>query len=91
MESAPKDGTPILAWCIHEADPHFTGAGLTLYGAHAEGMWHVVDGPHVIQWGDSWTDDNGYMPDWWFQYGSEFEITANPVRWMPCPKPEGLE
>jgi hypothetical protein len=98
METAPKDGTPILGWCDHEADPYFANDGtgnLTLYGGHVEGMSNVEDGPHVIVWGGSWDDRSheeptaGYIPDWWFQYGSDFEIAANPTRWMPIPQVNG--
>ena len=54
METAPKDGTAILAVCNHEADPYMEdgGARLTVYGAHAEGSTHVHDGIHVLEWGD---------------------------------------
>jgi len=98
MESAPKD-RPILGWCVHDADPYFIepedGSGrsrLTLYGGHTEGLSHVSDGPHVIEWGGAWDDrnheyDGGWMPDWWFRSDSEFEVTANPVLWMDIPAP----
>jgi hypothetical protein len=42
----------------------------------------------VVIWGstfDDITSDDAWMPDWWFQYGSSFEITANPTHWMPLP------
>lgn len=90
MDSAPKDGTPILAWCSHKEDPYFLSNGnLTVYGGHAEGLSHVSDGPHVVQWGGGWDDRSyedpyaGWMPDWWFQFGSSFEVAANPIRWTP--------
>jgi len=98
MESAPKD-RPILGWCVHDADPYFIepedGSGrsrLTLYGGHTEGLSHVSDGPHVIEWGGAWDDrnheyDGGWMPDWWFRSDSEFEVTANPVLWMDIHPP----
>jgi hypothetical protein len=93
METAPKD-RPILGWCVHAADPYFIEpegkdgrARLTLYGGHTEGLSHVSDGPHVIEWGGAWDDrsheyDGGWMPEWWFRSDSEFEVTANPVLWM---------
>jgi len=92
MAEAPKD-EPILAWCVHEADPyHLPNGNLTLYGGHVEGLSHVEDGPNILVWGGGWNDqswehDGGWMPDWWFQKGSEFEIAAYPVAWMPIPKP----
>ena len=96
MDSAPKDGTPILALCNHEADPYFEedGVHLTLYGAHTEGFSHVINGKHVIQWGgaydeSTWENSDGeHLPDWWFLFGSDFEITANPIRWWPLPDDE---
>jgi hypothetical protein len=90
MSIAPKD-VPIVAWCNHEADPYTLderGNRLTLYAGHAEGLSHVENGPHVLVWGGGWvdTDPDCWMPDWWFQYGSDFEIAANPVKWMSLPK-----
>lgn len=93
IESAPRDGTPVLGWCVHDADPYFLENGnLTLYGGHTEGLSHVSDGPHVIVWGGAWEDssheyDGGYNPDWWFRSDSEFEVTANPTHWRPIDPP----
>ena len=91
MSLAPKDGTTILAWCIHDADPYFASDNtLTLYGAHTEGMSHAADGYALVVWGGGWDDSTWEapgpgLPDWWFALGSEFEVTANPVCWMPLP------
>ena len=100
MDSAPKDGTPILALCVHAADAYYLPAGkdglarLTVYGGHSEGMGHVPDGPEVVVWGgafddSTWETPGASLPDWWFQCSSDFEIAANPVAW--CPLPEGFE
>ena len=98
MATAPKD-RPRLGWCVHAADPNFVEpedasgrSRLTLYGAHTEGLSHVSDGPHVLEWGGAWDDrtheyDGGWMPEWWFRSDSEFEVTANPVLWMDIPTP----
>jgi hypothetical protein len=94
IETAPKDGTVILAWCNHEADPYCedekTGR-LTLYGAHAEGMGFVSTGPALVKWGGGF-DDRSYedpqganLPDWWFEANSEFETAANPTHWVEIP------
>lgn len=87
IKSAPRDGTPIVGWCVHAADPYWVSSTrLSIYGGHAEGLAHVVDGPHVLEWGGAWDDEDGSMPDWWFQYGSNFEAAANPTHWLPIPK-----
>lgn len=91
METAPKDGTPILARCDHAADEDY-GDRLSVYASHAEGTRHVPDGLHVVVWGGAYEeagDEIGYgsyvMPDWWFRAGSDFEEVANAVAWMPIP------
>lgn len=98
MKTAPKD-RPVLAWCDHEADPYIvgtTGDGrtmLTLYAAHYEGMSHAPTGFHIVEWGGGFDDstweypDGASLPDWWFVAGSEHEVAANPIHWMPLPKP----
>jgi len=93
IETAPKD-RPILAWCDHEADVGIadeTTGRLTLYAAHAEGLSHAPTGWHILEWGGGWQDsceDGGAgLPDWWFVVGSEFEMAANPINWMPLPSP----
>lgn len=90
IETAPKD-TPIVGWCVHAADPYWIDEKrLTLYAAHAEGLSHVEDGPHVLVWGgafddSTWEEPGGSLPDWWFRLGSEFEEAANPTHWLPVP------
>lgn len=99
MDTAPKD-RPILAWCVHDADPYVQADGrLTTYAAHAEALTHVADGQHLVEWGGSWEEHdwenpsaNASVPDWWFEAGSDFERVANPVLWMEVhdPKPHQL-
>lgn len=97
MASAPRDGKTILAWCLHAADPGFEKGGdkLTVYRAHVEGLGrHVEDGPHVLEFGGGFDDrtyeepDAGWLPDWWFVHGSDFECPAFPVCWQPIVVPE---
>lgn len=101
IETAPKDGTPIVGWCVHAADPETEdGKRLTVYAAHYEGLGHVEDGAHVLVWGGEVDDHNWecpaedcFIPAWWFRLGSEFEEAANPVLWKPVgadPTPEEL-
>ncbi len=88
MDSAPKDGTAIVAYCADEADPK-DGINLTTYGAHAEGLGHVPDGFHVLVWGGAYhegdleTGTSFTIPDWWFRDGSNFEEVAAPLAWKP--------
>ena len=89
ISTAPKDGTPIIGWCVHSANEyHLKDGYLTTYGAHVEGLGHVGDGTHVLEWGGECDGDgDGYIPDWWFRVGSDFEEAANPTHWMRLPPP----
>lgn len=94
IETAPKD-MPIVGWCVHEADSYYVEGttNITTYAAHADGMGHVEDGPHVLEWGGAYHEDcsgEGWgpfvdIPDWWFRRGSDFEQPANPTHWSPLP------
>lgn len=92
MATAPLDGTPIIGLCRHEANPYHVGDRLTTYGAHNEGLGHAEDGPHVLVWGGEYdetcfeTGRRDFIPDWWFLSGSDFEVVANPIGWMPLPE-----
>lgn len=70
------------------------GYGLCLFHGHAEGLSACSAGIQIVQWGGGWADGyedgGGYMPDWWFRVGSEFEESANPTHWMPLPAPPEL-
>lgn len=87
MSSAPKD-RPILVRFDHDGgDGYYADEGLTLYGAHADGLSHLSgEGWCVAVWGggfhDSDEDGGAHLPDWWFQEGSEHEVAVNPVGWV---------
>jgi hypothetical protein len=90
IETAPKDGTEILAICRHEADPYHDGDGLTAYGARCEGLGHVDDGMHVIAWEEAREESDGWeSPSYWVPAGwvhnANPELMANPTHWMPLP------
>lgn len=96
IASAPKDGKPIIGLCVHSYDSYYSNDGdtLTTYGAHAEGLGHVEDGVHVLEWGGEYSEDTsgeGYGPyisidNWWFRRGSYFQEPANPTHWFPIPE-----
>lgn len=97
IDTAPKDGTVVLAWCLNDCSgpcawaDHYENscASLCLYHAHAEGLAGSDDGPQLVKWGGGWADGSedggGEMPDFWFTHDSEFERVANPTHWMPLP------
>lgn len=96
MDTAPKN-RPILVMCSSECnDIHcgyskvFVGpdgrSNLCMYHAHAEGLSAYGSGPAIVVWGGGFDDstheyEGASMPDWWFVYGSEYEVAANPVAW----------
>ena len=91
IETAPKDGTTIIGWCVHDADPYydpeFDGKRLTPYGSNAEGMSYVDDGVNLICWHDVIHEDEYIIPAWWCLADGYGETAANPTHWMPLPEP----
>ena len=106
IDTAPRDGTPILAWCdtnCHDSKCGYSEAcaddkclTLCLYHGHSEGAASAGDGFVIVEWGGSWDDstweypNQGWMPDWWFRTESEFEEAANPIAWTPLPSPPAV-
>lgn len=95
IATAPTDGTAILAYCQHDADPYIVdnaGRFLTEYGCACEEWAHVEDGVHVVyrvheeNEGD-WESGYYTIPGYWAADGSEGEVAANPTCWMPLPAP----
>lgn len=93
MGTAPRDGTKILGLCVHDEGIYYHNGQtrLTTYAAHAEGLAHVEDGLHVLEWGGEYREYDWesqidiYIPPWWFLSNSGYEIVANPIAWMPIP------
>ena len=89
IETAPKDGTPILGWGEHDADPYFIDDGgkrLTDYGANAEGLSHVEDGINIVVWHGIIDEIEFTIPAWWCLDDGYYETAANPTFWMPLPE-----
>ena len=91
MSDAPRDGTPILALCLHDAPAPTSHALAILYTRYYEGMSHVDDGAHVLVWGNydqsPPTTETGTLDEgWWWLSGSDYQIAANPTVWMAIPE-----
>ena len=99
IETAPKDGTPVLVWYDHSADPYYEPNDphkLTNYATWAEGG-EFLDGSGVTvaKWCEQFwevIDDYGdgyWLPAAWFTPGNNqsYECVCNPTGWMPLPAP----
>lgn len=98
MDSAPKDGTDILVYYDHDADPYqdpHNPARLTDYAAWAEGGDFMGGkGWCIAAWqGRHWesTDEYGdgyWMPAYWFaRQNDDYEAVVNPIAWSPLTVP----
>ena len=85
IESAPRDGSVIIGWCEHDADPYYVEGRLTDYGANVEGMSHAEDGVNLVQWHEEIDEGEYKIPGWWCIADGFGEIAANPTHWMPLP------
>jgi len=80
IETAPKDGTPVLLWLKDKCDRNYTVTGLCDYfsiGIWLYGRWNSID---VEDCGTMGGECTGWMPDWCC-------IAVNPSHWMPLPEP----
>ncbi len=91
MDTAPTDQL-ILGFCMDRADVDETAEDgrLSVYHMHREIFEHLMDGPHVLEWGGSCEERDlidqtllSVIPDWWFLYGTEFEKVGKPIAWKP--------
>ena len=96
IESAPKDGTAILVWYDHDADPYQdpdNPGRLTDYAAWADGgdfmsgkglciaSWHEAHFEREDEYGSGY-----WLPAWWFATIDDTSFYAvNPVRWCALP------
>lgn len=98
MDTAPKDGTDILVWYDHEADPQIDPDypdSLTAYGLYVEfGEFLAGKGFTIAKWrhgGIEPADEIGSrfsMPAYWFSRGDYacYDRVCNPVYWAPIPE-----
>lgn len=94
MQTAPKNGSIILAWCVHEEDPVMAGRSriASPYAMHLlSGADHVPNGPALIRWGGGFDPSlvpsgiqvgSHPFPDWWFSHDSDWDMAAFPVAWL---------
>lgn len=104
IETAPRDGTHILVYYDHDADPYHDPEEqyhLTKYATWAEsGSFMDRKGYCIAAWQPAFwesTDEYGsgyHLPAWWFAHQcDDYEYVVNPTHWMPLPSPpqEGEE
>lgn len=79
IETAPKDGTPLLLWLAIEPDRNYLVIGLC--ENHAIGFWQHQRwcSIEVIDDGTMGGEMTGWMSDW-------CSLVLEPTHWMPLPK-----
>jgi len=97
IETAPKEGRPILVWYDHDADPYQdpnNPGNLTDYAAHAEGADFLPGAGYCIatyspgEWETTDEYGSGYwLPPVWVVYDDDYGTVCNPTHWMPLPTP----
>lgn len=95
METAPKDGSVILVWYDHDADPYQDPDNpdlLTDYAVWCEGGDFMKGRGYCLAcWEPPFfesTDEYGsgfWLPAWWFKEDENERVAVNPIRWMPLP------
>lgn len=77
IETAPKDGTPILAY----------GKGNRFYVTRDDPDYRVVTATGAFNMAVVAWEDNGYMGYWRSYYDGTGPFDDEPTHWMPLPTP----
>ena len=79
IETAPRDGTPILMWLAKKIERHYPADGLCdniCIGLYHHGRWSAVEVEDCGSMGGEYT---GWMSDW-------CHLDVAPTHWMPLPE-----
>ncbi len=80
IETAPRDGKPMLLWLIKPIDRNWTVSGLcdlVCIGFWQQGRWSSIEVQDCGSMGGEYT---GWMSDW-----CPLDVRAS--HWMPLPEP----
>ena len=80
IETAPKDGRPVLLWLERKISRNYTVSGLCdllVIGFWQHGRWVSIE---VEDCGSMGGELTGWMADW-------CPLDVSPTHWMPLPPP----
>ena len=92
METAPKDGTEILAWCDDKEFSKLDGdTSSHPYQIHKIDLGGLLPNFYIIKWVEGESDYMEFSdkwvksPDWWFFNQDDYEIPVYPIFWLSIP------